>query len=137
MAKHRACAPEPLNLIVQETALDARAHDTGSRFRTQCEALTITVGEGVHLLRHDVCVLPDRACKKLRLLKQRNTDLPVTVGLENTTRRRFNPLPRGSLIGQQVIHSPNGLYQFAHGANLGRLKLGMHTLATRQAEIAP
>src|SRR5690606_34079626 len=68
VAKHRTRAPDALLLIVQEAVRDHRAHDAGSRLRTQRQRVATRILEREHLLLHDVRELADRAFEKRRVL---------------------------------------------------------------------
>src|SRR5947207_12571463 len=65
ITEHWAAGPDFLWPIVEQTMLDCRTHDAGSRFRAQCETVAVAVGKGVHLLVDDVGSLADGAVEPL------------------------------------------------------------------------
>lgn len=61
VAEHRPDIPQTLFLIVQETMFDAGAYAARSPFRTQRQAVAITVLKGIHLFFNHVGDFTDRA----------------------------------------------------------------------------
>src|SRR6266496_3223873 len=59
ITEHWTAGPNLLRPIVEQTMLDCRTHDPGSRFRAQRETVAVAVGKGVHLLLDDVGSLAD------------------------------------------------------------------------------
>ena len=61
MPEHGTLVPEPLLLVVQQTMLVRCPHTTGGAFRSQGQAVTVTVIETVHLLFDNIGDFANRA----------------------------------------------------------------------------
>lgn len=61
VAEHRPDIPQALFLIVQETMFDTGAYATRRPFRTQRQAVAITILKGVHLFFNHVSDFTDSA----------------------------------------------------------------------------
>ncbi len=118
VAKLRPRVPEangPRHLL--KTLLHQRADDARRVLGPQREGAALAVGEGVHLLVHDVGRVADRAGEQLRALEDGRANLGVAEGSEHAARRVFGrgeSLARG---GQKVVRSlgrPNPPAHRAH-----------------------
>ena len=61
VAEHRPNVPQALFLIVQETMFDTGAYAASRAFRTQSQAIAVTVLKGVHLFFNHVGHFADSA----------------------------------------------------------------------------
>src|SRR5690606_828312 len=86
----------------------------------QRDAVAAAILERVHLLLDDIRELADRAAKELGALEHRNTDSPVVVSLEQTRGLGLETLPQRLVLGQNVVHAPNGAQRSSHRASILR-----------------
>src|SRR5690606_31010451 len=116
VAKHRTRAPDALLLIVQEAVRDHRAHDAGSRLRTQRQRVATRILEREHLLLHDVRELADRAFEKRRVLDDGHADLAIRIRSEQCARNALELVPSANLARQHVIHAARRLNLLCSGS---------------------
>src|SRR4029079_10258797 len=97
---------------------DQRAHDARRVLGTQGDVLPTAIGEGVHLLGHDIGRVADRALEDLGELEDRRRDLlePETLGRQ--ARGLADATVPPHLFGQKVMGAADRLKL------LGHLKLG-------------
>src|SRR5690554_3286508 len=107
--EHRPPVPETLLLVIEQTVLIGGAHTAGGAFGAQTQVITITVGEAVHLFLDNVCHFANRALEQLGMLENGETDLAITIRLDNVLDDLFEVLPDGGLVGKKIVHPPNGL----------------------------
>ncbi len=87
---------------VAEAVLEPRPGDAGRPFRPQRERAPLAVGEGVHLLVHDVGGLAHRAHEQLGRLEHRGADLLPAERAEHLPGDRLHRLPEATLGRQEV-----------------------------------
>ena len=120
VTEHRAAVPEALRGAVEQAVLVDGAHDGGGAFGTQRELVAVhAVGEGVHLLLHDIGHFADAAGEHLRVFKDRSADFLIAVAFENADGRLLQGLPDGGIGGEHVVHALDaGEFFFAHSCQL-------------------
>ena len=79
VAEHRTMRGELQRRILLPALGQIRARDAGSEFRTQRKRISAAVLERVHLLRHDVGRLAQRAREDGGAFEHRNVDALETV----------------------------------------------------------
>ncbi len=109
MAEHGTTIPEALLLVVKQAVLLRRAHTAGGAFRAQTEFIAIAIGKGVHLLFNDIGHFADRAFEKLGLLQHRESNLAISVALDDLRDHLLNVLPQCRVSGEYVVHPANCL----------------------------
>jgi hypothetical protein len=104
--EHRARVAEPRDPSrTVQAVLQIGAHDGRGVLRTQGYAAPAPVGEGVHLFRYDIRVLPDGALKQLRGLEERRTDALVSEPLERAFEHLLDVPPHVNGGRQDVLRS--------------------------------
>src|SRR5437667_414088 len=117
ITEHWAAGPNFLGPLVEQTMLDCRTYDAGSRFRAQCEAVAVAVGEGVHLLLDDVGDLADGAAEQLSRLDHGQAHIPIAVAGEQTGDCAIEKNPKFRLLRQDIVHPADGLNILVHDAS--------------------
>ena len=79
VAEHRAGVENLLRQRLRQPVGDQSAADRGRRFGPQGDAVAATIGEGVHLLGHDIRGLAEGAGEDRRLLEDRRRPFLETV----------------------------------------------------------
>src|SRR5688572_10474074 len=114
VTEHRTHAPQFQARTAQQAVRDDRSHDARGRFGPQRQLIAALIGEGIHLLLHDVGVLADRALEEIRALYERHADFLVAVCSEQLAGRALQMLPRADLRGQDIVHAANRLDRRGH-----------------------
>ena len=91
VAEHRAAVEEFQRRRLGQPVRQHRAHDPGGVLRPQRHLFAAAIGEGVHLLRHDVGVLADRPREDFGELEDRRRDLGKAVKRRRLARGLADP----------------------------------------------
>ena len=106
VAEHRAGVVElregPLR---NERVFERGSHDARGSLRSQGEAASRPVVEGVHLLRDDVGRLADASREDVGVLEERRVDGFVPVAREQVLRDPKQVLPRARNVGEHVCRA--------------------------------
>ncbi len=101
-------------LAAVEAVLDHRAHHARGALGTQRHRAVAAVGEGVHLLAHDIGRLPDPACEQRGVLEHRQFDVAV-AGTTRCVGERVPDPPEVRRVRREVVRdAPGGLKCSAH-----------------------
>ena len=114
MTEHRAGVPQTLRLIVQKTVFFTRTHTAGRAFRTQRQAVAVTVFKGVHFFFNDIGHFTDRTFEQRRLLQYWHTNFVVSITSQYIFNRTFKILPDRALCWQYVVHTADCLNFLCH-----------------------
>ncbi len=94
--------------------LDAGPHAAGGTFRTQAQAVAVTVFKGVHLFFDHVGHFTDGALEQMGLLDNRHAHFAVAIAGHDLAQDLFYFLPYRALLRQAIIHTANSLDLFCH-----------------------
>lgn len=98
--------------------LEHGAHAAGGTFGTQGQRLFVAIEEGIHLLVDHIGALADTAGEQVGELQDRQTDLAVSVAVQQLRKGAFQITPGRRLRRQDVIHATNGLQGLAQWDSL-------------------
>ena len=106
VSEHGAEIPESSRPVVEHAVLDTCTHHRRRVLWPHGELLAIErIGEGVHLLLHDVGDFANTAHEEGRGLQYGGPNLAIAVVTKEIGHKGLQPLPPGHLFRQQVIHS--------------------------------
>ena len=107
VAKHGPRVPKLL-WGGDEVMLHRRTNTSGRAFRTQGQAVVVSIVERIHLFLNNIGDLSDRASKQSGRFDNRQANFAVTVGLEDGCQSGIYMLPPRGIIGQDIDHPTNG-----------------------------
>ena len=99
---------------MQQTVFQRGPNAARGSLGPQCQALSIAVLKGVHLLLDDVGHLADRALEQLRQFQQRHADFAIPVSRQYVGHATLQKLPYRRPIRQHVVHAADRLNVLSH-----------------------
>ena len=116
IAEHRPRIEQLERQMLVEAARDQRAGYPGGVLRPQRDLLPAPVDEGVHLLRDNVRVLPDRPFEHFGELEDRCLDLAEAIAGRHCERCVDDMAVAAGRLRKQIVGASDGL-QTGHGVS--------------------
>ena len=112
IAKHRADVEELLQAAVRiEFVLQIGAHGRRRVLWTQRQTAVTAVGEGIHLLVHDIRAVADPTLKELRVLEHRRADFTVAIAGTEIADHMLDMCPRTDRVRQYILRAARRIRQ--------------------------
>ena len=143
VAEHRAGIEHFLRQRLGEAIGDERAADSGGCLGTQRDAFTRAVGEGVHLLRHDVGGLAEGAGEDARILEDRRRPLLEAEAFGDAARGLDDVAVAAEVVSDEIAGAADGLHlghessATPEPADAARQWCGLHGGFTRSWAVPP
>ncbi len=118
-----------------EFVLHIGARHRSGPLRPQGQASSLAIGEGVHLLLHDVGGLPHAAQEEVGVLEDGGADLTEPIAGENVAEPLLDVLPRRATVGENVLGSAGRHH--AHAFCVPFLGRAAPPQPVRRARLAP
>lgn len=115
VAEHRAAGRDLQRRMLLPAFGQERARDTCGELRPQGQRIAAAVGESVHLLRHDVGRLADRAGEDLGRLEHRQVDALETVQAADAFERLDHRCEAALLVAEYILGSAHPARRFDTG----------------------
>ena len=109
IAEHWAVIEEFQRQQVAHLAGDKRAGDGGGAFRAQGDRVAALILERIHLLRHHVGGIAERALEHFGLLKNRRRDLAIAIGVAKRPCGIDHMVMLRRSVGKQIVRAANRL----------------------------